>query len=121
MSTSTPKTKYNHGSKHDVSYAKSVKAVCNFCLEKATFRVVQIEVKNDDGTGHKKSQMVNHVACTRCLKSVKYNKKIKIIQHGIIKVTHFTTQEKVQRQWLRIKRWFIGDHIYKSFGRKRKK
>ena len=121
MSTFTPRTKYNHGSKHDVSYGKAVKAVCIHCLEKSTFRVVQIETKKDDGSGHKKSQMVNHVACTRCLKSMKHNKRMKIIQHPIIKVTHFTTQEKIQRQWYRIKRWFIGDHIYKSFGRKRKK
>lgn len=111
------KVLYMNGGKHDVPYAQAVKAVCNYCLEKATFRVVRIEVFHTAGS----SQMVNHVACTRCLKSVKYNKGLKIIQHGIIKVVHLNTQDKLQRQYYRIKRWFTGDHIYKSFGRKRKK
>lgn len=120
MPTFIPKTRYKHGGKHDVDYRKSVKGVCRHCLEEATFRVVLIETKNDDGPSEK-SQMVNHVACTRCLMSMKYNKKMKIIQHPIIKVTHFTTQDKIKRQWYRIKRWFTGDHIYGPFGRKRKK
>lgn len=111
--------KYKHGGKHDTPYTKTVKAICNNCLEPSTFRVVQIEKEYDDGTAGTKTQLVNHVACTRCLKSVKYNKRIKIIQHGIIKVTHLTKLEKIQRQVNRTKRWFIGDHIYKSFGRKR--
>jgi len=116
----TRTTRYKFGSKHDVSYNKATKGVCRFCLEKASFRVIQIENKVDDGTGTKKKQMVNYVACTRCLKSVKYNKRFKIIQHPIIKVTHLTKLEKLRRKYYRIKRYFIGDHIYKSFGRKRK-
>ena len=108
--------RYIHGSKHDVPYKRTVKATCGFCLERATFRVVLIEVTDENG-----SRMVNHVACTRCLKTVRYNKRIKIIQHSIIKVVYLTTEEKITRQYKRIKRWFTGDHIYKSFGRKRTK
>ena len=97
---------------------KVTKATCKHCLEAATFRIIAVE-RTNKVTGNK--EMANRVSCTRCLKSCRYNKKYKVIQHPIIKVTHFTREELLTRKWYRIKRWFTGDHVYGPFGRKRTK
>jgi len=100
--------KYKERNKHNTSYSKVTKAVCRHCLEYSTFRIITVD-------------NINRLACTRCLKSCRFNKKLKPIQHGIIKVTHLTREEKIKRTIYRIHRWFTGDHIYGPFGRKRKK
>ncbi len=94
--------------KHNKGYKKVTKGPCNFCLEQSTFRVILVDGRN-------------RLACTRCLNSVKYNKRYKPIQHPIIKVTHFTKKDYITRTWYRIKRYFTGDHIYGPFKIKRKK
>jgi len=87
---------------------RPLKAVCAKCLEDTVFRIVTV-----DGT--------NQVSCVRCLKYVKYNKKFKVAQHPIVKHTHLDARDKFRRMFFRVARWFKGDHIYKPFGRKRKK
>ena len=108
MKKELPKVKYKHANKHNTNYDQVTKAPCRYCLEQSTFRVTSING-------------VNHLTCTRCLKSCRFNKKFKPIQHPIIKVTHFTTQDYITRTWYRIKRWFTGDHVRGRFGRRRKK
>lgn len=109
---------YKFRDKNNKSYEGVTKAVCKHCLEKSTFRVIAVETHNDS-TGNLEIQ--NRLACTRCLKSCRYNKKYKPIQHPVIKVTHFTREDYLRRTWLRIKRYFTGDHIYGPFKRKRTK
>lgn len=104
--------------KYNTDYNKVTKAVCKYCLEKSTFRVIQ-KVEVNEATGN--TELQNRLACTRCLNSCRYNKKYKPIQHPVIKVTHFTKQDYIRRTWLRCKRYFLGDHLYGPFKRKRTK
>ena len=100
--------KYKFMNKHNTSYKQVTKAPCKYCLENSTFRVIMV-----DG--------VNRLACTRCLKSCRFNKRYKPIQHPIIKVTRFTRRDYMLRRWYRIKTYFTGNHIYGPFNIKRKK
>lgn len=112
------KVKYKFNDKNNKGYDTVTKAPCRHCLEHATFRVITVEEENE-ATGQ--LQHINRVSCTRCLRSCRYNKKYKIIQHPIVKVTYFSRRDLLLRKWYRFKRYIIGDHIYGPFGRKRKK
>lgn len=81
---------------------------CRHCLELSTFRVFQ-------------ANGVNMLACVMCLNSCRYNKSKPIHKHSIVRTTPLTFKDKVNRQWLRIKVYFTGNHIYGPFKRRRKK
>lgn len=102
------KVQYKHAHKQNKSYRGITKAICRFCLEKSTFRVISVD-------------STNHLACTRCLKSTRYIKHMLPIQHSIIKVTKLTYADKIRRTIYRIHIYFVGDHIYGPFNRKRTK
>lgn len=111
--------RYDKRNKHNkATHEAQTKGPCRHCLEEATFRVISVD-KPHAQTGN--IEKVKMVACTRCLKQCRYNKRFKLIQHPLIKITHFTWQDYVRRTWYRTKRYFLGDHIYGPFKRRRKK
>ena len=81
---------------------------CAYCLELSTFRAIQV-----DG--------VNKLACIMCLNSVRYLKHKKISEQGITLNRPLKFIEKFRRYKLRLNTYFFGNHIYKSFGRRRTK
>jgi len=81
---------------------------CVHCLELSTFRVFQ-------------ANGVNRLACVMCLQSCRYHKHLDIDAHSIVKNTKLNFKEKITRQWLRTKSYFLGNHIYGPFKRSRKK
>ena len=81
---------------------------CRHCLELSTFRVAQF-----DG--------VNRLACVMCLNSTRYFKHKKISQHEIVFKGPLTWRLKLERQYIRIRTWFKGNHVYAPFGIRHKK
>ncbi len=81
---------------------------CKYCLELSTFRIIQING-------------INRLACIFCLNNCRYRKHLSIAKHEIIRSSKLNYKELVNRQWLRVKVYFTGNHIYGPFKRRRKK
>lgn len=79
-------------------------ARCAYCLELSRFRVVQI-------TDKQSGNLVNSLACTRCLRSARFYKTEHWKNNRMIHKGAFTKEQKLQRLIMRSYRFIVGDSV----------